>query len=183
MVSTNQGNVRRLQSEVLLDQQQIAGRVSELGREITADYAGKTPVLVGVLKGCMVFLSDLMRHIDLMVEVEFVSAASYSRGTVREDEIVFERRGAIDLEGRDILVVEAVVDSGRTVTTILKEFESLNPASIEIVTLVDKPASHRHNLDIKYRGFTLGNEFLIGYGLDNTQLYRNLPYIGKVVDD
>ena len=168
--------------ELLLPQDQINRRVRELARQITEDYSGQTPVLVGVMKGCIVFLSDLMRHIKLPVEVEFVSAASYRQGVKREDDIAFGGGFSIPLKGRHILIVEGVVDSGRTVSLVVAKLRKLEPASVEVVTLLDKPGSHRTKVDVKYKGFSIGNEFVIGFGLDNTQKYRNLPFIGKLLD-
>ena len=168
--------------EILLNQDKIAARIKELGRQIAEDYAGETPVMLGVLKGCVVFLSDLMRQIELPMELEFVSAASYQKGRKRSDEIIFGSPVPIPLKGRHVLIVEGVVDTGRTVTTIRRKLAKLEPATMEVVTLVDKPASHRVEVDIKYRGFSVGNEFVIGFGLDNTQRYRNLPFIGRMID-
>jgi len=168
--------------ELLLPQDRIAQRIVEMGRQITADYAGRTPVLVGVLKGCIIFLADLVRTIKLPIELEFISAASYRKGTTADSDLVLEANFTNSLKGRDVLIVEGVVDSGRTVTSILKELKKVEPASVEVVTLIDKPASHRCELDLKYKGFSIGNEFVIGFGLDNTQRYRNLPFIGRMVD-
>lgn len=182
-MSASRGNETKPKPfELLLAQDQIAERIADLGRRITADYANRTPVLVGVLKGCVVFLADLMRHIKLPLELEFVSAASYHDGTERSDELTLQNGSMSSLRGRDILIVEGVVDSGRTVDTLTKELAKVEPASIEVVTLIDKPSSHRRELSIKYRGFSLGNEFVIGFGLDNTQRYRNLPFIGKMLE-
>jgi hypoxanthine phosphoribosyltransferase len=168
--------------ELLLDQQQIAKRIAELGKRISEDYTGRTPVLVGVLKGCVVFLADLMRRIKLPMELEFVSASSYRHGTKREENVVLGGTTCLPLKGRHVLIVEGVVDSGKTVSAILKEVSKLEPASVEVVTLVDKPGSHRKKVDIKYKGFSIGNDFVIGFGLDNTQKYRNLPFIGRVIE-
>jgi len=168
--------------ELLLDKDTIASRVKELGKEITDDYANEAPIILGVLKGCLVFMADLIRVIKLPLEVEFVSAASYRQGIQRQDEVTVGGVSAIPLTGRHVLIVEGVVDTGKTVGTILDEIKKLEPASVEIVTLLDKPASHRTRLDLKYKGFTIGNEFVIGYGLDNTQKYRNLPFVGRVID-
>lgn len=168
--------------ELLLDQRIIHRRIEELGRQITADYAGQIPVLIGVLKGCVIFMADLVREIKLPVEVEFVSAASYRKGIRREDDVILGGGISIPLEGRHVLLVEGVVDSGRTVSTVLQRLRKLEPASVEVVTLLDKPGSHRTKLDVKYKGFSVGNEFVIGFGLDNTQQYRNLPFIGRLLD-
>jgi hypoxanthine phosphoribosyltransferase len=168
--------------ELLLDQQTIKKRVAELGAEISRDYAGQTILLIGVLKGCVTFMADLMRQINLPIEVEFVSAASYRKGAVRETEIVFSSGAPFPVKGRHILLVDGIIDSARTATTVLDWLRKEEPASVEIVTLLDKPASHRTRISIKYRGFTVGNDFVIGYGLDNTQKYRNLPFVGRMID-
>jgi len=168
--------------ELLLDQVAIQKRVAELGAEITRDYTDETIILVGVLKGCVVFLADLMRHIKLPMELEFVSAASYRRGIIQEDDIVLGGGVEVPLKSRHVLLVEGVVDSARTISTVMAKLEKEEPASLEIVTLLDKPTSHRTRIGVKYRGFAIGNEFVIGYGLDNTQRYRNLPFVGHLVD-
>ena len=167
----------------MLDQETIARRVAELGGEISSEYEGKQPVLIGVLKGCVIFLADLMRHITIPVEVEFVSAASYRHGVHQDEEIIIGGGVSIDLKGRHVLLVEAIVDTGRTVSLILDKIGAMEPASIEIVTLLDKPTSHRTKLTVKYKGFSISNEFVIGYGMDNAQRFRNLPFIGRVVED
>ena len=167
----------------MLDQETIARRVAELGGEISSEYEGKQPVLIGVLKGCVVFLSDLMRQITIPVEVEFVSAASYRHGIHRDEEVIIGGGVSIDLKGRHVLLVEAIVDTGRTVSLILDKVGAMEPASIEIVTLLDKPTSHRTKLTVKYKGFSISNEFVIGYGMDNAQRFRNLPFIGRVIED
>lgn len=169
--------------ELLLNQERISKRINEMAEEINSDYAGQTPVLLGVLKGCVVFLADLMRSISLPMEVEFVSAASYRNGRDQDEEVQFGGAVPMTLKGRHILVIEGIVDTGRTVSMILKQLAAQEPASVQIVALLDKPASHRVGLEIKYKGFSIGNEFVIGYGLDNTQLYRNLPFIGKMIDN
>lgn len=173
---------RRQPFEVLLDQEQIARRIRELGQQITNDYAGQTPVLIGILKGCVVFLSDLMRSIQLPVELEFVSASSYRNGIVAEDTVVIGGGVSISLKGRQVLLVDGIIDSCRTISMVHERIQKEEPAGIEIVTLLDKPASHRRQVKIKYKGFSVGNDFVIGFGLDNTQRYRNLPFIGRMID-
>lgn len=168
--------------EVLLDQQTIARRIREIGQQISSDYAGKSLVLLGVMKGAVVFLADLMRVINLPVEIELVSASSYRAGKKPSENLFVEGIDKLRLANRDVLIVEGIVDSGRTAIAIEEAVRQQEPGSIEIVTLVDKPGSHRSALSIKYKGFTVGNEFVIGFGLDNTQKYRNLPYIGRMVD-
>ena len=182
MGALKEEKARILPFELLLDQNTIARKVKELGRQITSDYTNEVPVLLGVLKGCVVFLSDLMRVIKLPLEVEFVSAASYRKGMRKPEDVVMGGVTTIPLKGRHVLLVEGVVDTGKTVATIVKEIRKMEPASLKIVTLLDKPGSHRSRLQIDYKGFSVGNDFVIGYGLDNTQRYRNLPFIGRVVD-
>lgn len=182
MSSLDTENDNRQTVDILLDQQTIAKRVQEMGQQLSSDYKGQSPVLVGVLKGCIVFMADLMRAIKLPLELEFISAASYRHGTVQETEVVLGGPVPLPLENRHVLLVEGVVDSGRTVSRICDRIRLMEPASLEVVTLIDKPASHRTEIEIKYRGFTVGNEFIIGYGLDNTQQYRNLPFVGKLAD-
>ncbi|MBD3404434.1 hypoxanthine phosphoribosyltransferase [candidate division GN15 bacterium] len=169
--------------ERLIDEEKIQKRVAELGQVISRDYAGKEPVMVGVLKGCLVFMSDLIRHINLPLEVEFISAASYRKGVHPDKNIEIADAMTIELSGRDILVVEGIVETGRTVSRIVQRIRDLEPASVEIVTLLDKPSAHRPGIELKYKGFKLGNEFVVGYGLDNTQKFRNLPYIGRVSEN
>ena len=183
MNTSHSKEVRPKPFELLLPQDQIARRIVELGHQITHDYAGRVPVLIGVLKGCVVFLADLMRTIKLPLEVEFIAAESYSKGSRRNEEIKLDQGFTKSLAGRDILRVEGVVDSGRTVLSLMELLKPVEPASVEVVTLIDKPASHRQKLNIKYVGFSLGNEFVIGFGLDNTQRYRNLPFIGKMLEE
>lgn len=168
--------------EKLIDASKIAARIQQLGRQITRDYYGKDLVVIGVLKGCLVFLADLIRHIDLPLEVEFLSAASYTNGSKPDSSIAVFGARPVKLTGRHLLIVEGIVETGRTAAEMVKHLSSLEPASIEFVTLLDKPTAHRSKVSVKYSGFSIGNEFVVGYGLDNTQKYRNLPFIGRVRD-
>ena len=138
--------------------------------------------MIGVLKGCLVFLSDLIRHVDLPLEVEFLSAASYTQGSAPDNTIEVFGARPVAMKGRHLLLVEGIVETGRTAAAMVRRLEQLEPASIEFVTLLDKPAAHRCQVSVKYSGFSIGNEFVVGYGLDNTQKYRNLPFIGRVID-
>jgi hypoxanthine phosphoribosyltransferase len=169
--------------ELLLDQKTIHERILELAKEITQDYRYKNPVMLGVLKGCIIFMSDLVRHIRLPLEMEFISAASYRDGDKREMDIKFGSAVPIPLKDRHVIIVEGVVDSARTASLLRSKLEEMEPASMEIVTLIDKPGSHQTKIDVKYIGFSIGNAFVIGYGLDNTQKYRNLPFVGKLIDE
>ncbi|MDZ4722354.1 MAG: hypoxanthine phosphoribosyltransferase [candidate division Zixibacteria bacterium] len=179
-LSSKQSNTKPF--ELLLDQDRIARRIAELGTEISRDYAGQSLVLVGVLKGCLVFLADLMRQISLPTEIEFISAASYRKGIRQEEDVILGGGVSIPLKGRHVLMVEGIVESGKTIAVIAEKLRKMEPASVSIVTLLDKPSSRRATVDIKYKGFAIGNDFVIGFGLDNTQQYRNLPFIGRLVD-
>jgi len=167
--------------EMMLDQNRIADRVRELAEEINSDYAGRELVLIGILKGCIIFLADLIRHLTLPVELDFISASSYRNGATSEP-LKLGTDVTLPIGGRDILLVEGIIDTGRTISRVIERLQSQEPASVEVVTLLDKPGSHRTRLNVKYRGFSIKNEFVIGYGLDNTQKYRNLPYIGRMID-
>ncbi|MGD8923113.1 MAG: hypoxanthine phosphoribosyltransferase [Candidatus Zixiibacteriota bacterium] len=174
--------MQRQPFEMVLDQTRLARRIGEMGREISRDYEGKPLVLLGVLKGCMVFIADLVRHITIPVEVEFICPAT-SRSRIREEgDIIFTGSAERSIRGRHVLLVEGIVDTCRTASIALGRLRKMEPASVEIVTLLDKPGSHREQLDIKYKGFSIGNDFVIGFGMDNAQKYRNLPFIGRVID-
>lgn len=168
--------------ELLLDQNTIARRIREMGSEISRDYNGKPLIVIGVLKGCMVFMSDLIRQIQVPLEVEFLWAASYRKGIRQEEDIVIGGGITTPIAGRHVLLVEGVVESGKTIATIMTKLRKMEPASVSVVTLLDKPASRRTPVEIQYKGFTIGNEFVIGFGLDNTQQYRHLPFIGRMID-
>jgi len=169
--------------ELLLPQNQIAKAISELGRIISEDYRDKEPILIGVLKGCIIFMADLVREISIPVEMEFITASSYINGHTPEDKVDMYGGPDTPLAGRHILIVEGVVDSGHTVHALIGKLGKMEPASIEIVTLLDKSKCRQVEIDIKYRGFDVGDDFVIGYGLDEDQKYRNLPFIGKVLND
>jgi hypoxanthine phosphoribosyltransferase len=181
-MATTEKQIQQLPFELLLDQATISRRIAEMGQQITEDYKHTVPVLLGVLKGCVIFMSDLVRQIRIPIEMEFISASSYRQGMRAGQPILFEDSLAIPLKGRHVLIVEGIVDTGKTMGEILKTISRQEPASVSIVTLIDKPSSRRSEFELKYVGFTVGNDFLIGFGLDNTQRYRNLPFIGKVVE-
>ena len=178
MISSKTQSSKALKFDLLYAQDKIAKRVKELGTQISRDYDGKDLVLVGVLKGCVIFLADLIRAISIPVELEFMSASSYNNGRVPSDNV---RSGSVvdlPLENRHLLIVEGIVDSGKTVTSLIEKLNARKPASIEIVTLIDKTAAREYDLRIKYTGFTAGDDFVIGYGLDSKGLYRSLPFVG-----
>jgi len=169
--------------ELLYPQDMLARRIKEMGRELSRDYADKQPILVGVLKGCLVFMADLIRHVSIPIELEFINASSYNGGFQRDDTVEFGEKPSTPLAGRHILVVEGVVDSGNTAKETLELLQRQEPASLEIVTLLDKTKCREVPIDIKYRGFDAEDHFVIGFGLDKDQKYRNLPFIGRVLNE
>ncbi len=164
--------------EILLTEQDIKARIRDLGDQISADYAGKDLVLVTILKGAVMFLSDLMRHITVPCEIDFMVASSYGASTSSAGVIKVLKDIDIPLSGRNILIVEDILDSGLTLSHIRSLLESRNPASVKIVTLLDKPARRTVDLHADYLGFEIPDKFVIGYGLDYDEKYRNLPFIG-----
>jgi hypoxanthine phosphoribosyltransferase len=163
------------QPRVLFTREQIGEGVARLAEEINRDYRGKYPVLVGVLKGCFVFMADLVRLLDVPVEVDFAILSSYGAGKVSSGriQVVQEPRGAV--EGRDVLVVEDIVDTGLTISFFMDHLRSKKPASLKLCALFDKPSRRRKPITIDYLGLTVPDEFLVGYGLDYNEKYRNLP--------
>jgi len=152
-------------------------RIEELGKEITADYQGRPPLLVGVLKGAFVFMSDLARAIDLPVEFDFMAVSSYGSATRTSGVVRIVKDLEIDLTGRDVLIVEDIVDSGLTLAYLRRNLAARHPQSLEVCALLVKDGLQRVDLDLKYVGFTIPPDFVIGYGLDVAERYRNLPGI------
>jgi len=169
-------------SEILLTREQIEKRIKEIASEITRDYEGKDIFLIGILKGCFVFLSDLVKNIKLDTNIDFMMVSSYegrqSSGIVR---ILLDLRQPI--EGKDVIVVEDIVDTGLTINYLLKTLKTRKPKSIEVCTLLNKPSCRKVNVTLKYVGFDIPNKFVVGYGLDYNEYYRNLPYIGVLKDE
>jgi hypoxanthine phosphoribosyltransferase len=157
----------------------LRARVAELGREITADYTGRPPLLVGVLKGAFVFMSDLSRAIDLPVEFDFMAVSSYGSATRSSGVVRIIKDLDLDLTGRDVLIVEDIVDSGLTLAYLRKNLFARGPASMEVCALLVKEGLQRVELDLRYVGFRIPPDFVIGYGLDVGERYRNLPFIAE----
>jgi hypoxanthine phosphoribosyltransferase len=174
------------QASVLFDERQLVRRVAELGRQIAADYAGRTPVLVSVLKGAAVFLADLIRAVDLPLAVDFMSVSTYAgepdagdheagSGVVRILKDLDQ-----DIGGRDVLVVEDIIDTGLTLSYLLTTLRARRPASLEVCALLDRTVRRIPTLEVRYRGFEIPDVFVVGYGLDQDERFRNLPYIVAV---
>ena len=163
---------------VLLSEDEIREKVRELGGKITADYKNSNLMLVTVLKGAVVFLADLMRQIDVPAEIDFMVVSSYGSGVKSSGVVKIVKDLDVPLAGKDILIVEDILDSGLTLSYIKELLESRGPRSIRIATLLDKPSRRKVDLQADYIGFSVPDEFVIGYGLDSDEKYRNLPYIG-----
>lgn len=165
---------------VILSEEQIQDRVSELGRQIAADYASSArPVLlVAVLRGAALFVADLARAIEDTVEIDFMAVSSYGSSTKSSGVVRILKDLDEDIEGRDVLVIEDILDTGLTLKYLLRNLASRKPATLEVVTLLSKEGKQQVPIDCKYVGFTVPDEFVVGYGLDYAERYRNLPYIG-----
>ena len=163
--------------EILVQQDDLAHRVRELGGQISQDYEGRSLLLVGVLKGAMFFLSDLMRHLEVQCEVDFMAVASYGSSTDSSGVVRILKDLDASIEGRDVLIVEDIVDSGLTLSYLLRTLRARDPASLEVCALLTKPERRKVELPIKYVGFEIPNRFVIGYGLDHGERFRNLPYV------
>jgi hypoxanthine phosphoribosyltransferase len=166
--------------EVLYTQQQISGRVRDLGGEIERDHRGKDLVLVGVLKGAFMFVSDLARQIDLPLSVDFIGLSSYGEETESSGVVKITSDLTRPIEGKHVLIVEDIVDTGLTMRYLLDNFSTRRPASVKICALLQKPSRLRTRIPIQYLGFTVPDLFVVGYGLDAGEKYRNLPYIGAM---
>ena len=163
---------------VLLPEEELAARISELGAQISKDYEGKQVHLIGILKGSIFFICELAKRITVPVTLDFMSVSSYGAGTKSSGVVKLIKDLDEPIEGKDVLVVEDIIDSGHTLSYLLKNLSSRNPASIRLCTLLDKPERREVDVEVDYQGFRIPDEFVIGYGLDYDQRYRNLPYIG-----
>lgn len=163
--------------KILFTQEQIWRRAEELGQRISEDYAGEKVVLIGTLKGAIPFMADLMKNISMDIEIDFVAASSYGSGTESSGEVILKHDITLDLEGKHVILVEDIIDTGNTIKALKAYLQKRGPKSVSICTLLDKPA--RRVVDVKgdYIGFVVEDLFIVGYGLDYDQKYRNLPYI------
>ena len=164
--------------EVFYSEEQLKNRVAELGEAITRDYAGKAPVLVSVLRGSYIFMADLTRSIDLPCTVDFMSVSSYGKGTTSSGQVKILKDLSEPIEGKDLIIVEDILDSGNTLFYLRDVLTARKPASISICTLMDKPERRVKDIRADYVGFEVPDAFVVGYGLDYAEKYRNLPYIG-----
>ncbi len=169
--------------EILVDEETLRARVGELGAEVSADYHGRDLLLIGVLKGAVFFMADLMRHLTIPCEVDFMAISSYGDSTDSSGIVRILKDLDINIEGRDVLVVEDIIDSGLTLSYLMRNLESREPATLEVCALLTKPARRQIDVPVRYIGFEIPDRFVVGYGLDFAERYRNLPYVAVMSQD
>jgi hypoxanthine phosphoribosyltransferase len=170
-------------ARVLISKARIQARVKQLARKISADYRGRDPVLVGVLRGSFVFMADLLREISIPVEVDFIAVSSYGNGTKSGGVVRLNQDLSSTITGRHVILVEDIVDSGLTLTYLLNNLKTRRPGSIEVCTLLDRKDRRQARVPVKYKGFNISDKFVVGYGLDYKQRYRNLPYVSWIEEE
>ena len=163
--------------KVLISEEELQAKIKEMGQKISEDFRGKEPLFVGVLKGCFIFMSDLLRYVDIKCTMDFMAVSSY-QGTSSTGAVKINKDLSQDIEGRHVIIVEDILDSGVTLSYLKKYLEVRKPASISIATLLDKPARRKADVYADYSCFEVPDAFVVGYGLDYNEVYRNLPYIG-----
>lgn len=164
--------------EILITEEQLAAKIAELGKTISEDYAGKNLLMISILKGSVVFMADLMRAITIPVRIDFMSVSSYGTGVKTSGVVKIVKDLDISIEGYDLLIVEDILDSGLTLSYIIDILKSRNPKSVSVCALLDKPERRRVEVATRYSGFAIPDRFVVGFGLDYAEKYRNLPYIG-----
>ncbi len=163
-----------------ITEEELKTRIKELAAQISEDYKGKEVLMVSILKGAVVFLADLMREVDLDVRIDFMVVSSYGDGTESSGVIKIVKDLSVDIAGKDVLIVEDILDSGNTLSKLIDILRARNVNSLKIVSLLDKPSRHTHVVPIEYTGFTIPDKFVVGYGLDYQEKHRNLPYVGVI---
>lgn len=179
----SQTELERGVAEILIEQDALQARIVELGEEVSADYAGRDLLLIGVLKGAVFFMSDLMRRLTVPCEIDFMAISSYGAATDSSGVVRILKDLDINIEGRHVLIVEDIIDSGLTLSYLLRNLEARQPATLEVCALLTKPGRHELDVPVRYVGFEIPNRFVIGYGLDFAERYRNLPYVGVLADE
>ena len=174
----SQTELERAVAEVLIEEDVLRSRVVELGDEISRDYDGRELLLIGVLKGAVFFMADLMRQLTVPCEIDFMAISSYGASTDSSGVVRILKDLDINIEGREVLVVEDIIDSGLTLSYLMRNLEAREPASLEVCALMTKPERREIDVPVRYVGFEIPNRFVIGYGLDFGERYRNLPYVG-----
>ena len=169
--------------KVMLSEEELAGRIKELGAEISKDYEGEEIFLVGILKGAAFFATELAKRITVPVIIDFMSTSSYGAGTASSGEVRITKELDLDMTGKNVLIAEDIIDSGNTLSYLLQYFKDKGAKSVRLATMLDKPDRREVDVKVDYNGFTIPDEFVVGYGLDYDQRYRNLPYIGVMKFD
>ena len=169
--------------KILVSHDEITEAAKKLGAQLTKDYAGKNPILVGILKGSIPFMAELIKHIDTHIEMDFMMVSSYHGGTASSGVINIKQDVTQDIKGRDVLFVEDIIDTGQTLKNLRDMFIEREAASVKIATLLDKPEGRVVEIEADYTCFTIPNEFVVGYGLDYKENYRNLPYVGVLKEE
>lgn len=169
--------------KVLISAEEIVSKSQELGQKLSEDFQGKTPLFVGILKGSIPFMAELMKHVTIPIETEFMVVSSYHGGTESSGSVKIIKDLDTDITGRDVVIIEDIIDTGRTLKELRELFLLRNVASVTIVTLLDKPEGRVVEIDADYAGFTIPNEFVVGFGLDYNELYRNLPFVGVLKEE
>lgn len=164
--------------KVVFSEEQLQAKVQELGEQISRDYAGKCPLVICVLKGAFIFMADLVKNVTVPLELDFMAVSSYGASTKSSGVVRIMKDLDVSVEGRDVLIVEDIIDTGLTLSYLIEVLQGRKANSIRVVTLFDKPARRTTNMEADYKGFVLPDEFIVGYGLDFAEKYRNLPYIG-----
>lgn len=167
-------------TDVMLSEDQIKVKVYELAKQIERDFKGEELLVVGILKGASVFVSDLIRCIDLDVNIDFMSVSSYGNSTESSGTVKILKDLDVDIEGKNVLIVEDIIDSGLTLSNLVAALQTRNPKSLKLCTLLDKPERRKVDIKVDYIGFVIEDKFIVGYGIDYAEKYRNLPYIGIV---
>jgi hypoxanthine phosphoribosyltransferase len=170
----------RLIAETLVEEEALQARIAELGDEISRDYHGREPLLVGVLKGAVFFMADLVRRVTVPCEIDFMAVSSYGSGTDSSGVVRILKDLDANIEGRHVLIVEDIVDSGLTLSYLVRNLQARSPASLEVCALLTKPARRKVDLSTRYVGFEIPDRFAIGYGLDHAERYRNLPFVAAL---
>lgn len=169
--------------KILITEEEIEAKINEIAVQLTKEYDGRFPLAVGVLKGAMPFMADLLKRVDTYLEMDFMDVSSYGRSTTSSGEVKILKDLNTPVAGRDILIIEDIIDSGLTLSYLVELFRYRKANSIKIVTLLDKPSGHKADIQADYVGFVVPNAFVVGYGLDYAEKYRNLPYIGVLKRD
>ena len=167
-------------TEVMISEEQLAEKVSELAKQIEKDFQGEELLVVGILKGASVFVSDLIRKINLDVNIDFMSVSSYGNSTESSGVVKILKDLDVNIEGKNVLIVEDIIDSGLTLSNLVAALETRNPKTLKLCTLLDKPQRRKADIHVDYVGFVIEDKFIVGYGIDYAEKYRNLPYVGIV---